>query len=276
MKSMSSKQKRKRRQAQKAKAGESAPAAEPAASGSYSSTLPIIIAVVFFVGLFAGLALRYGANRTEAEASQPVPPPGSELSEAELWERRPVKEINISPERDFVLGPEDAPITVVEFSDFECPYCRDSSYLMKHILDNYPDDVRLVFKNFPLDTSCNDGIMQQIHSLACRAATLARCAGEANPADFWKVHDALFEPPKLSTAFLDALPGELGLDTSAIDRCVESGAGLAAVKEDVAEGRRQRVRSTPTIYVNGRMVVQYDVQNFRDVLDHILAKPDAP
>ena len=262
----------KQQQAEKIKVGESATDQEMAARGSYSATLPIIIAVVFFVGLFAGLALRYETDQTYDRASAPVEPRDSELSAVVRWQQSPLREITVSPKRDFILGPTDAPITVIEFSDFQCPYCRDSSFLLKHILDNYPDDIQLVFKNFPLDTNCNNGILQQIHSFACRAATLARCAGEINSKDFWKVHDALFEPSQLSSAFLDALPSNLGLDTVAIDGCIDSGSGLVAVKEDVAEGLRQRVRSTPTIFVNGRMVVQYDVQNFREVIDHILEK----
>src|SRR5215471_11454580 len=115
--------------------------------------------------------------------------------------------------RGFARGPKDAPVTIVEFSDFQCPFCKNATTTVKQVLDKYPGKVRLVFRDFPLAS---------IHPLAQKAHEAARCA--ADQGKFWEYHDVLFErSPKLSPAELKQYAQDLKLDGGAFAQCLDSG-----------------------------------------------------
>jgi protein-disulfide isomerase len=140
-------------------------------------------------------------------------------------------------------GPRSAPVTVVEFSDFQCPYCGRVLPALKRIQETYGDRVRLVFRNFPLG----------VHPLAPKAAEAAICAHEQGK--FWEMHDKLFgDQQKLQVADLKASAAAIGLDTEAFDQCLDSGKHEATWKEERDEGERAGVTGTPAVFVNGRLV----------------------
>jgi protein-disulfide isomerase len=141
-------------------------------------------------------------------------------------------------------GPASAPVTIVEFSDFHCPFCRAAQPTLQQVLARYPDQVRLVYRHFPLDS---------IHPEARRAAEASWCAARQDK--FWRFHDGLYaNGADASTATLDRVAREAGLDTAAFDACLAGGDARAAVQRDVDEGLRFGVDGTPGFFINGRML----------------------
>jgi len=156
----------------------------------------------------------------------------------------------LHPEGNPALGPADARVTVVAFSDFECPHCRELYQVMKTLEPRYPQ-VRFVFKDFPLEA---------LHPWAMTAAIAGRCAYMQRPAAFWKLHDAIFDnqtqitPDSAWDTMID-FAGHAGLDLSAFRACMTSPAAKAAVEANIADGKALHVSSTPTVFVNGRVLV---------------------
>jgi protein-disulfide isomerase/uncharacterized membrane protein len=149
-------------------------------------------------------------------------------------------------------GRADAPVTIVEFSDFECPACGQA-FKDLHDLLRVRSDVRLVFRNFPLDSSCNEAMPRALHPDACLAAAAAQCAGEQRR--FWEYHDLLFENQKeLDRDSLFRHARELELDIPTFRTCLDDPATRARVAEDVRAGIAAGVESTPTLFINGRRV----------------------
>ncbi len=159
------------------------------------------------------------------------------------------------------FGPSNAKVTVVVFSDFECPYCRE---LAKTVRDNipqkYPNDVRVVFKDFPIDS---------IHKWARAAAEAAHCLGSQKPEAFWAFHDWIFEHQQevnesnLRDQVL-AFAKQQNLDVLRVSSCLESHATAQQVTENEQIGAALQISKTPTMFVNGRMVdgsVNWDTLN---------------
>jgi len=148
------------------------------------------------------------------------------------------------------LGPLDAPVQVVEFSDFLCPACQKASKFNHVVLPNHRRDVRFVFKHFPLDTACNDAINRMVHSGACVIAAASECVQQQGK--FWAFHDLVFERGHdYDQGRLRADVQQLGVNMEPFDRCVASGEGMEAVRKDITEGKRLNVGSTPTFFING-------------------------
>ncbi len=138
-------------------------------------------------------------------------------------------------------GPADAPVTIVEFSDYQCPFCKSAEAIVEQVLERYPSQVRLVFRQFPLDN---------IHPQARGAAAAALCAQEQGK--FWEYHRVLFrESPKLGEEELKQYAGEIGLDRAAFDACVADGRHADSVQADVDAGTGIGVAGTPAFFVNG-------------------------
>jgi len=142
-------------------------------------------------------------------------------------------------------GPADAPVTVVVFSDFECPYCASVNLTLNKVVAEYGDRIRLVYRQFPLD---------QIHSHAEKAAEASLCAEEQGK--FWEMHDALFKGPiRLELEELKAKAAAIGLDPRRFDSCLSSGKYGERVRADLEAGKAAGVASTPTLFINGRPVL---------------------
>jgi len=142
------------------------------------------------------------------------------------------------------LGPESAPVTLVEFSDLQCPFCRAVAPTLKRLRETYGDRIRIVWKDFPLT---------QIHPQAFRAGEAAHCAGEQGR--FWEFHDRLFaNQDRLLPDDLKAHAAGLGLDAAAFESCFDGSKYAERVRDGVAQGTSLGVSSTPTVYVNGRLI----------------------
>lgn len=161
-----------------------------------------------------------------------------------LEEPEPTR-IPVSAEGAFTQGPKDAPITIVEFSDFQCPFCSRVVATLKELMRLYPKQVRLAFRDFPI---------VGLHPKAPKAHEAARCAGEHGK--FWEYHDLLFESQaQATTADFKRFAEQLKLDANNFAACLESGKHAAAVASDVQEGMRLGITGTPTFFINGRLNV---------------------
>ena len=141
------------------------------------------------------------------------------------------------------MGPSVAPVTIVEFSDFQCPYCQRLAPTLDKVVENYGDRVRLVFRQFPLP----------IHAEAQKAAEASLCAADSGK--FWEMHDKMFENIQaLSVEQLKATAVSLGLDGEAFGACLDSGKHATRVADDLEAGRSAGVTGTPAMFVNGRFV----------------------
>ncbi len=170
--------------------------------------------------------------------------------------------VNLGAASHPTLGPKDAPVTMIEFADFQCPFCKRSEDAVRAVHDKYGDRVRLVFMDFPLS----------FHPHAMPAANAARCAAAQDK--FWQYHDALFaDQSKLEPADLKATAKTLGLDTAKFDACFDKNQYSQAIQKDVDEGRKLNVTGTPTFFIDGREIVGAEpTENFESVIDQELAK----
>jgi protein-disulfide isomerase len=174
----------------------------------------------------------------------------------------PRREIQVA-ETDPVAGPAGAPVTIVEFSDFQCPFCQSVAPTLKQVREKYGDKVRVVWKDFPLT---------QIHPQAFKAAEAAHCA--ADQGKFWEYHDRLFgNQQALQPESLKSHAASLGLDAAAFDSCLDSSKHGPRVSEGVAQGSRLGVNSTPTVYINGRMLSgAQPLETFTTIIDEELSR----
>jgi protein-disulfide isomerase len=174
-----------------------------------------------------------------------------------------VARVQVDSHKGFVLGPKDAPVAIVEFSDFQCPFCKAVIATLKQVMAEYKGKVKLVFRDFPLADT---------HPLAPKAHEAARCAAEQGK--FWEYHDLLFErAPNHSTAELKQYAGELKLDGQSFAKCLDSGKYQPAVAGDVEEGARLGASGTPTFFINGRILVgAKPLTAFQKLIDSELAK----
>ncbi len=141
-------------------------------------------------------------------------------------------------------GPDDAPITLVEFSDFECPFCFRFQATLKQVQETYGDQVRIVYRQFPLNS---------IHTNAQLAAEASLCADAQGK--FWEMHDAIFEVQgKVDADGLKAMAADLGLDSEVFDGCLDSREFRAQVAADVRAGSQAGVTGTPALFINGRFL----------------------
>ncbi len=138
-------------------------------------------------------------------------------------------------------GAEQAPVTIVEFSDFQCPFCRRAIPVIEEVLERYPNEVRLVYRHFPLES---------IHSRARMAAEASVCAQDQEK--FWEYHDVLFENMQaLEDDDLKRYAGEVGLDVAAFEKCLTERKFSGKVQDDLSAGRKAGVTGTPAFVING-------------------------
>jgi protein-disulfide isomerase len=162
-------------------------------------------------------------------------------------------------------GPADSKITMVEFSDFECPHCRQLHEYLKTLEQKYPQ-ARIVFKNYPIEA---------IHPWAMTAAIAGHCAFETSSDAFWKMESAIFDQQDLISAenaydkLTDAAVAA-GLQRDAFRACLADPAAKEAVQADLALGQKLGVNSTPTVFINGREAVGGDPSAVEQLIDYEL------
>lgn len=165
--------------------------------------------------------------------------------------------------RDHIQGPARAAVTLVEYADYQCPYCAEAHEIVKEIREQSGERLRFVFRNFPLSN---------VHEHAERAAQAAEAA--AAQKKFWEMHDALFEnQDALEDEDLVQYADDLGLDSERLLRELESGKYLPRVREDFESGVRSGVSGTPTFFINGvRFNGDYDSDEFLEALNRAASK----
>ena len=223
----------------------------------------VMIIAAFTMGVLAG----YFIWGRDGSAPAPVPVAAQEApiqnEAAAAAGEQNVTRYDIPTEGFPYEGPEDAPIVIVEFSDFQCPYCtkwHNETY--KLLLEAYPDQIKLVYRNFPLTS---------IHPDALLSAEAAMCAGDQE--QYWDYHEALFESKYgLGIDALKLYAEELGLDTDAFNSCLDGHDYQEFVRADMNFAAELGVSSTPTFFINGLAVVgAQPIQVFQQIVDSELA-----
>ncbi len=197
-----------------------------------------IFAALFVISLFTGgFGGNNGGNPSTGQVVNDVPannPPAAG------------GRVQVSIDDDAVLGKEDAPVTMVEFSDYECPFCgRHFSETYPQIKKDYIDTgkVKLVFRDFPLS----------FHPNAQKAAEAAECAGEQGK--YYEMHDKLFSNQQaLDVASLKAYAQQIGLKAADFNKCLDDGKMASEISKDASEGASYGVQGTPALFINGRLI----------------------
>ena len=210
-----------------------------------SPYLHLLLPVAFLLGLGGGYLL-WGLGTQPVAADQGA-------------DRR----VTVSTEGDPSIGPQDAPVTIVEFSDYQCTYCHSwYQQTFNQLLTSYPDQIRFVYRDLPLP----------MHPEAIPAAEAAHCAGEQDA--YWGFHDALFSGQyELGRASYEQIAASLGLDSAAFITCLDDHRYRAEVDEDAADAARVGLNGTPSFVINGRVLVgALPFSEFKAIIDEELAK----
>jgi len=163
-------------------------------------------------------------------------------------------------------GGKDARVTIVEFSDFQCPYCRSAESTIKPLREKYRDQMKLVYMDFPLG----------FHTHAMDAARAAQCADAQNK--FWPYHDALFaNQSKLTPADLKATAAKLGLNATAFNTCFDKNQPDGTIRQEMAQGQALGITGTPTFFINGRQLTgAQPSEKFEEIINDELARTKQP
>ena len=164
--------------------------------------------------------------------------------------------------RDHVRCAEGAPLTLVEYGDFECPQCAAAHPIVARVAETFGDRLRFVFRHFPLTNS---------HPNAQKAAESSLCANEQRR--FWDFYDALFsDQSRLDVPSLKQRAQALGLNVAAFNTCLDSGSQAAAIQKDRDDARRMGVNSTPTVFINGRLLGGRSYAEIQEVIEDELQR----
>jgi protein-disulfide isomerase len=224
-------------------------------------------AVLTVLAFAAGVLLGYvvwgmGSAGTSALSAQAGPQTSGSIVEAPVTQQPQFTRYDIPTDNFYALGPADAPITIVEFSDYECPFCRRwHAEVYKPLLAAYPGKIRLVYRNLPLTS---------IHPDALAAAEAAMCAGEQDV--YWKYHDKLFSSESLGNSVYLQYAQDLGLNMSTFEACLSNHKYQKAIKTDSDFAINLGISSTPTFFINGLAVVgAQPLDVFKQVIQKELA-----
>jgi protein-disulfide isomerase len=235
----------------------------------------ILVVLAFAIGVLVGFVASDRTARVTTMVAQPAA--------AAAPQPTPLPTVyNIETKGYPSFGPADAPITIVEFSDYQCPFCyRWYTQVYRDLLNAYPNKIRFVYRNFPLS----------FHQNAFASAEAALCAGDQSA--YWKMHDVLFDSQELlnnqagtvlAQSDYNKMATDLGLDVPTFEQCMTSRKYEKFIKEDMAyttnlpsdfeDGQMvSAVGGTPTFFINGRRLGgAYPIQYFKQIIDEELAK----
>lgn len=222
---------------------------------------------MFFMGLFLGVAiastlglgLALGGVLTNGNGSANVAAnPGNVPTNPGTGGTVTPPPTNYAPVKavaatDHVRGNKDAKVTMIEYSDFECPFCKRFSPTVDQALKDFPNDVRLVYRHFPL---------RSIHPTAQKASEASECAAKlGGDAAFWKMHDKLIAANTLSVDVLKGFAKEIGVDQAKFNTCLDNSETAGRVDADLNEGSASGVEGTPATFINGSLAsgaIPYD------------------
>jgi protein-disulfide isomerase len=227
----------------------------------YAALLPVMLVIGVLGGLLAGYLLWGRNSGTNPLAAADNGKPAATQKVVVTPTSKPVR--YTVPAGDApALGPANAPVTIIEFSDFECPFCQKwQQEVYPKLMANYADKVRFVFRNFPLSG----------HSSAIPAAEASLCANEQS--QFWAYHDKLFSLQyPLETASYPKYASDLGLDLVKFNDCMSTHRYLAKIQSDVDFASKLGVDQTPTFFINGLAVLgAQPYEFFQQIIDQELA-----
>ena len=213
----------------------------------------VLVVLAFFIGILVGY-IAWGRGSRAVAANQNVAAAPTE---------QPFRRYDIPTDGFYSVGPEDAVITIVEFSDFQCPYCQKwHDQVYESLMAAYPGKIRLVYRNFPLT---------QIHPQAMTAAEASLCAGEQDV--YWQYHQKLFEnSAALNDDIYASLAADLGLDITAFETCMTGHKYQSEIEADMQFSIDLGIQSTPTFFINGiPFVGAQPLSNFQQLIDNELA-----
>ena len=161
-------------------------------------------------------------------------------------------------------GGANAKVTIVEFSDYQCPFCSKAALTMKKLKKKYGKKIKVAFKNYPLP----------FHKDAKKASEYGLCANEQNPKLFWKMYDTMFaNQQKLSEDDLKKYAQKHGVDMKKLKSCLDSGKAAKQIEKEMSEGEKLGIKSTPTFFVNGQLISgALPIENFEKIINQELKK----
>ena len=219
----------------------------------------VLVVLAFAVGILVGYV---AWGREPAVAAAPAAAAAVAQQPAAATAAPQYRRYEIPTDGYPSLGPDDAEIVIVEFSDFQCPFCRkfhDETY--QSLLDAYPGQIRFVYRNLPLTS---------IHPSAMPAAIASMCANDQNK--YWEFHEKLFSSETLDEATYIQYATDLGLDVETFTACLTSGSHDEFIQQDMNFSLDLGVQSTPTFFVNGLAIVgAQPLVNFQQIIDKELA-----
>lgn len=223
--------------------------------------------IAFFLAFLSDRSFaRYFESRKDAEVSKQKEKLDKIVLDSFL--RLPKETIDYSKAPS--LESLNSVLTLVEFSDFQCPACTQRTKFLKSIYERYQGKLRIVFKHYPLDQACNPSIKRPFHPYACQAAYYAVCAHEQGK--FWEFHDFLFSSnQELDTSLIINFAKDLQLDRKKLENCL-SDHGKRIVKSDLVQAEKIGVDYTPSIYLEGRKIsdIAKTADDFIVVIDFLL------
>lgn len=234
---------------------------EKSGSEAKSQNSYLIPGAILVAGVLVAGAVFYSNNK-------------SSLETASLSGNQPTVKVEVSADDDSFLGPENAKVTIIEFSDYQCPFCRSFwRDTLNQIKEKYIDSgksVKFVYRDFPLS----------FHPMSQKYAEAAECAGDQNK--YWEMHDKIFfEQDKLGQGTISAYTeddlkkwaAEISLKVSEFNQCLDSGKYVNEVKKDFDDGSKAGVNGTPSFFINGKVLVgAQPIQAFIQIIDLELEK----
>jgi protein-disulfide isomerase len=179
----------------------------------------------------------------------------------------------VTPDTPF-RGPPDADLFIVEFSDYECPFCQQSNVILEEVLRKHGKRIRMYHRQFPLDKTCFRQMQRQMHPHACFAAGAAICAQAQGK--FWEMNDGLFRlGDGIGEATILGLARKLGLASTAFEACLRSPDTDRRIQADLAAGIANKVNGTPTYFMGGPQIEQFKPPGVSvDFFDELFQKLD--
>lgn len=223
----------------------------------------VLVVLAFAVGLLLGFVIwgrdaAVTAVAAEPSAQQAAQPPSGQVAEVPVTPEPQYTRYEIPTEGYPSLGPADAPITIVEFSDFQCPFCRrfhEETY--QALLDAYPGQIRFVYRNLPLTS---------IHPDAMPSAVASLCANDQNA--YWDYHGKLFSSETLTRDTFVQYAADLSLNVDEFTACLDSGKHDDFIQQDMNFALDLGVQSTPTFFINGLAIVgAQPISAFQQIID---------
>lgn len=229
----------------------------------------------FVVAAFLTVTCYFLPNFLAASLKGTIAPSSAAVQKAlQAWRAKTQDILTINPATDYSSGPEDAPITVVEFSDYQCPACKMFYSQFEEVLKQYPEKVRFVLKNFPLDNKCNHSVKREFHQFACMFAAFTRCAGEQGK--FWETADFVFRLEMAQEVESEGISELLiqgaevfSLDQHVLQNCLKENRAMPGISSDIEQGLALGIQGTPSLWINGRRLDLPSPENIKAVLQAV-------